>query len=264
MTAVLKRNGREIWLDGPHYFDTLAALHERLKPSTYFEIGALHGQTLQLARCGSVAVDPSFQLTCDVEVGKPFCRLFEQTSDDFFAEHDLTEVLGAPVDLAFLDGMHQFAFLLRDFINTERHCRPGGAIVLHDCLPRDLFMTGDGSARSSEDGARRYKDYWTGDVWKLVPILKALRPDLKITCLDAAPTGLVICTGLDPQSHVLAAAYGEMVAQWSRVDLKSYGLGRLLAEAQVQSAETWLNAMASFHHPQPMWKRTLKRILQRP
>lgn len=264
MTALMDRKGLEIWLDGPHYFDTLAALHERLAPRTYFEIGTLHGETLRLARCGSAAVDPAFQLTCDVEAGKPFCRLFEQTSDAFFAEHDLTAVLGAKVDLAFLDGMHQFAFLLRDFINTERHCRADSTIVLHDCLPRDLFMTGDGAPRSNEPGARRYKDCWTGDVWKLVPILKAVRPDLKLVCLDAAPTGLVVCTGLDPQSTVLAEAYDRIIAEWSAVDVSAYGLGRLFAEAQVQSAQAWLNAMAPFHHPLPAWKRTLKRALRRP
>jgi hypothetical protein len=264
MTAILERRGREIWLDGPHYFDTLAALHERLQPQTYFEIGTLHGETLRLASCGSVAVDPSFKLTCDVEAGKPFCRLFEQTSDAFFAEHDLTQVLGAGVDLAFLDGMHQFAFLLRDFINTERHCRPGATIVLHDCLPRDLFMTGDGGPRPDAADARKYKACWTGDVWKLVPILKALRPDLKIACLDAAPTGLVICTGLDPDSNLLAEAYDRIVAQWSVVDLQAYGLGRLFAEAEVQSAEVWLNALAPFRHPQPSWRRALKRVMRRP
>jgi len=263
MTAILVRNGREIWLDGPHYFSTLTAIHERLEPQTYFEIGSLHGETLRLARCASVAVDPKFQLTCDVEAGKPFCRLFEQTSDDFFAQQDPTQVLGAPVDLAFLDGMHQFAFLLRDFINTERHCRPGSAIVLHDCLPRDLFMTGDGGARAEPD-ARKYQDYWTGDVWKLVPILRALRPDLTVTCLDAAPTGLVVCTNLDPNSAVLAEAYGRIVAEWTVVDIKAYGLHRLFAEAKVQSAAAWLNAMAPFAHPQPGWKRVIKRALGRP
>lgn len=263
MAALLEKNGREIWLDGPHYFDALTAIHERLKPQTYFEIGTLHGETLQLARCASVAVDPTFQLTCDIEAGKPSCRLFEQTSDAFFAEQDLTQVLGAPVDLAFLDGMHRFAFLLRDFINTEKHCRPGGAIILHDCLPRDLFMTGDGGPRS-EPGARKYKDYWTGDVWKLAPILRALRPDLTVTCLDAAPTGLVVCTDLDPQSRVLAHAYDRIVAEWSTVDVGTYGLDRLFAQAQVQSAEAWLDAMAPFRHPQPAWKRTIKRALGRP
>jgi hypothetical protein len=261
MTAMLAQNGREIWLDGPHYFQTLSALHGRLAPTTYFEIGTLHGETLKLARCASVAVDPQFQLTVDVQADKPFCRLFEETSDDFFAGHDLTDVLGARVDLAFLDGLHAFAFLLRDFMNTERHCHSGAMVVMHDCLPRDVAMTGD-CARTS--GPAKYRTYWTGDVWKMVPVLRKWRPDLQLTCLDSSPTGLVICTNLEPASRVLADAYDEIVAEWARVSLAAYGLDRLFAEAEVQSAEGWLNDMAPFRHPQPRWKRTVRRLLRRP
>lgn len=70
----------------------------------------------------------------------PKARLFEETNDDFFAAHDLKRLFGRPVDFAFLDGMHEFPFLLRDFINTERNCRAGSIIVLHDCLPGDAHM----------------------------------------------------------------------------------------------------------------------------
>ena len=261
MAAVLQRGGREIWLDGPHYVEVLAALHERLKPASYFEIGTLHGRTLALARCASVSVDPAFQLTFDVQAGKPSCRLFEQTSDAFFAAHDLTALLGAPVELAFLDGMHALGFLLRDFINAERHCAPGSTIVLHDCLPRDVAMTG-GPERC--DGAARYRGYWTGDVWKMVPLLRALRPELTLTCLDAPPTGLVACTGLDPASRVLSDAYEAILAEWAPVELADYGLARLLAEAQPRSAAAWLAAMTPFRHPVPSWKRAVKRALGRP
>jgi hypothetical protein len=261
MAAILRQGGREIWLDGPHYFTTLAALHDRLKPATYFEIGALHGETLKLAHCATVAVDPNFQLSVDVEADKPFCRLFETTSDAFFAEHDLTEVMGARIDLAFLDGMHAFDFLLRDFINTERHCHAEAGIVLHDCLPRDVAMTGD-PARTT--GAAKYRPYWTGDVWKLLPILRRYRPALTLACLDSAPTGLLICTGLDPASRVLEQAYDAIVAEWAGVTLETYGLARLFEEAQVQSAEAWLNTLAPFVHPQPVWKRAVKRALGRP
>ena len=261
MAAVLQRGGREIWLDGPHYVDVLRALHARLQPATYFEIGTLHGQTLALAQCASVAVDPAFQITEDVHAGKPSCQLFEQTSDDFFARHDLNWLLAGPVELAFLDGMHAFAHLLRDFINTERCCRPGSTIVMHDCLPREVQMTGRPDRR---DGAGRYRGYWTGDVWKMVPLLRALRPEISLTCLDAPPTGLVACTGLDPESKVLPDAYDRILADWESLDLADYGLSRLHAQADPQSAAAWLDAMAPFQNPQPAWKRAVKRALGRP
>ena len=262
MAAVLQRGGREIWLDGPHYVEVLRALHARLKPARYFEIGTLHGQTLALATCASVAVDPAFQLTVDVQAGKPSCRLFEETSDDFFARQDLTGLLGGPVELAFLDGLHAFAFLLRDFINTERHCRPGSAILLHDCLPREAAMTG--GPERTDPGLPRYRGYWAGDVWKMVPLLRRLRPEMSVTCLDAPPTGLVVCTGLDPASRVLADGYEAILAEWAQVKLADYGLARLLAEAGARSAAAWLHETAPFRHPQPAWKRAAKRAFGRP
>lgn len=39
--------------------------------------------------------------------------------------------------MAFLDGMHLTEYALRDFINVERHCSPGSALVFDDVLPRN-------------------------------------------------------------------------------------------------------------------------------
>ncbi|AZO09176.1 class I SAM-dependent methyltransferase [Mesorhizobium sp. M3A.F.Ca.ET.080.04.2.1] len=185
------------------YHEFLRNMHEHLNPRNYFEIGTLHGVTLANAKCPSIAVDPVFRLQTDVMAEKPTCHLYQQTSDDFFAEQNLTELFGEPVDFAFLDGMHLFEFLLRDFINTEKQCENGSIIALHDCLPLDHYMT----VRSPDDPIRlntAYEGYWTGDVWKIVPALQKYRPDLSITVIDCVGTGLVLVTNLDPNSTVLA------------------------------------------------------------
>lgn len=185
------------------YHEFLRNMHEHLKPRNYFEIGTLHGVTLANAKCTSIAVDPAFRIQTDTIGEKPACHLYQQTSDEFFAEQNLSEIFGGPVDFAFLDGMHLFEFLLRDFINTEKHCGKGSIVALHDCLPLDNYMT----MRSPDDPLRlntAYTGYWTGDVWKIVPVLKKFRPDLAITVLDCVGTGLVLVTNLDPNSTVLA------------------------------------------------------------
>ena len=41
-----------------YYLDFMAALHERLLPRTYLEIGVAEGHTLAVSRCASVGVDP--------------------------------------------------------------------------------------------------------------------------------------------------------------------------------------------------------------
>jgi hypothetical protein len=58
---------------------------------------------------------------------------------------------------------------------------------------------------------------WTGDVWKVLPILKKFRPDLKVALFDCPPTGLVACTNLDPNSTVLTEAYDQIIAEFSKV-----------------------------------------------
>jgi hypothetical protein len=77
-------------------------------------------------------------------------------------------------------------------------------IFLHDCLPHTKNITN----RVQTPGA------WAGDVWKVLPILKRYRPDLKIVAFDCPPTGLVACTNLDPKSNVLQGVYDQVVAEY--------------------------------------------------
>jgi hypothetical protein len=65
--------------------------------------------------------------------------------------------------------------------------------------------------------AERYSETrlnWTGDVWKLLFILKAYRPDLKVRVFDCPPTGLVACTQLNSESTVLTAAYHNILDEF--------------------------------------------------
>jgi hypothetical protein len=202
-----------------HYTEALDRLHKLLAPKTYLEIGTLSGTTLRLARCASIAIDPSFsQLDKDVLAGKPSCLFFQMKSDEFFARYSPSVLFGCPVDIAFLDGMHFAEFLLRDFINMERHVRRNSLVMLHDCIPGSVEM----ATRHMELGAA-----WTGDVWKVVPILKKYRPDLRILALEAPPTGLVICTNLNPDSRILEDRYFAILEEFASLDLGKIGISGL-------------------------------------
>ncbi|MCY1126219.1 hypothetical protein OU426_05070 [Frigidibacter sp. RF13] len=212
---------------GPvHYLTYLQAAHARLRPKVYFEIGTESGASLSFAECVSIAVDPKFQLEADVSRNKPELHLFQGTSDDFFASK-LVERLGLKIDLAFLDGMHLFEYLLRDFINTERLMDAAGEIFLHDCVPYNRVM-------AERDWDRALTQSWTGDVWKLVPILREFRPDLKVDVLDLAPTGLVVVSGLDPHNRVLTERYEEIVARFTGISLDDFGVQRFASVAATQ------------------------------
>lgn len=197
-------------LPGDDYLAWLARFHEVLAPATYLEIGVDAGRTLSLARPPSLAVgvDPAGAAV------RPFAattRIFAETSDAFFASPDVAAKLGGrPIALAFVDGLHLFEQALRDFLHVERFAAPGSVVLFHDCLPLDR-------ATSSR---RRATGFWTGDVWKIVPILTRHRPDLDVFVIPTYPTGLGVVTRLDPSSNVLAGRFDRIVAefearQWS-------------------------------------------------
>lgn len=232
---------------GVHYVEVLRALHGGLQPKNYFEIGTFTGNTLALATCATIAVDPQFHVTGNLVGPRPMTMLFQTTSDAFFREQSPSTLFGSTIDLAFLDGMHRFEYLLRDFINTEKHCRRNSVVVMHDCLPGDALIT----ARDMSDprrNASRHPDYWAGDVWKLVPILRRWRPDLKMLVTDAAPTGLVFVTNLDPGNDVLEKAYFEIMDAFMDLDLEQYGVERLFTDEPIGRARDLIFADGYARH----------------
>lgn len=182
---------------GPPYREVFRRLHEWLKPRTYLEIGVEHGATLQLAThselvCG---VDPVPQNI--PHRLPPGTRLFDVTSDEFFASTSPAELFGdQPIDLAFIDGMHLFEFALRDFSNVERWCHPEATVVLHDCLP----VAEVAAAR------QRRTRFWVGDLHRALDCLLNERPDLRISIVPCYPSGLVVVQRLNPKSTAFAGA----------------------------------------------------------
>lgn len=225
-------------LYGDGYQAVLGNLHKALSPKTYLEIGLMHGDTFALAQCPSIGVDTELRIAPKALAGKPRIHLFQTTSDRFFAECDPKALLGGPVEMAFLDGMHLFEFLLRDFANVEQHCRPNSIVAMHDCVPTDIGMTRrDPYAKA--DGITRNPGMWTGDVWKIVPILRKYRPDLRIHVLDAPSTGLVLVTGLDPFSTLLRDRYQDIVAEAAAMDIAAIGIDKVRADLDVRSTHDY-------------------------
>jgi hypothetical protein len=218
---------------GEDYLTVLKRLHLELRPKSYLEVGTQSGTSLRLAMCPSIAIDPNFAISSDVFGEKPICALFRMTSDDFFANHDPTKILGRPVDLAVLDGMHRCEFLLRDFANTERHCRRNSVIVLHDCIPVELSIAernpGSAPFLSHRTG------WWAGDVWRTLVILKKYRTELRMTALDAQPTGLICITNLSPMSKQLTDNYSDLVSEMMSISLQDIGFNEFFAMINLES-----------------------------
>jgi hypothetical protein len=210
---------------GTRHVKFLLTLAEAIQARTYFEIGTSKGKSVADLECAAVCVDPAFQVEQNIIGRKPALFALQMTSDDFFAQYRLSDLLPKPgqLDLAFLDGMHHFEFLLRDFMNVEKYCNARTVVTLHDCLPlhpraarrhdrRNVVNVE--TTRPVDPEARG----WTGDVWKVLRILQQYRPDLRITVFDCPPSSLVVITNCDPSNRVLEGAYEEAVARWDRAD----------------------------------------------
>jgi hypothetical protein len=181
-----------------YYRDFLGRIHEVLEPPTYLEIGVRNGDSLALARSPSIGIDPAYRLKVAPPAG---AKLFPVTSDDFFARAEpLLTFGGRRVAFSFIDGMHLAEFALRDFVNVERHADWTAAIVFDDILPRDV----------EEANRDRSTHQWTGDVYKVLEVLEAHRPDLVVLRVGTEPTGLGLVLGLDPESRVLEHRLDEL------------------------------------------------------
>lgn len=191
-------------MPGPAYYQHLQWLHELVRPRTYLEIGVWHGQSLALAQPTTqvFGVDPEPKL--DVTDLAANTRVYPVTSDKFFTDRPWIADSG-PIrfDLAFIDGLHLFEQVLRDFINLERHCAPASVAIFHDTLPLVPIATERVASAM----------FWCGDVWKIVPCLERYRPDLRIVTIPTGPSGLSIVTGLDPDSDVLDVRFVEIVRE---------------------------------------------------
>lgn len=202
------------------YYELLHRIHQHLRPTTYLEIGVHEGHSLAFVEPGTraIGVDPEPK----VESPPPNTTIMATTSDTFFQQSDVAKLLGGPIDLAFVDGLHRFEQTLRDIANVERHSSPDGVILVHDCLPIDAVT----SARN------RTTMVWSGDVWKSIVALRRHRPDLTIHTIDVAPTGLAVITGLDPTNNILFNQFDQIVTQVNGLafaDLMALGRDNMLA-----------------------------------
>lgn len=240
--------------DGIGYRRFLQAMHAQVVFDWYMEIGCRSGRTFAPVRSATVAVDPHFSINADVMGEKPALHVFQQTSDAFF-ESRFLDKNGIRLGLSFLDGMHLIEFLLRDFMAAEAASAPGGVIAIHDCCPFSHEMT-TRDLDNLPDGA------WTGDVWKILPILQTYREDLKLDVLDCRRTGLVVVSNLDPKSNVLRERYENILTVYQRLTLSVFGVDRLYGSFDYRSArdetEAGFPLFRGAGRPGPVTRRAAK------
>lgn len=166
-------------LSGEGYLFILQQIHLVLRPKKYLEIGVFRGQSLALAlpETYSIGIDPNPEILFPLHA---WTRIYKLTSAEFFSKY-----IGSPFDLIFIDGLHHYEAVVEDFINCERFCKPSTLLILHDTIP----LSADTSTQVETP------EFWTGDVWKIVPALLKGRQDLKVYTIACPPSGLTFIYG---------------------------------------------------------------------
>ena len=175
---------------GPARLEVLQGLIDEIPDAVYLEVGVSRGLTFRQIRSSTkIAVDPTFRFRVPMRdrlrraMGRRGGELyFEMPSDEFFAGHAPRAIGPKGLDVAFLDGLHEWRQTLRDVDNALEHLTPSGCIVLHDCNPQS-----ESAAAPSLEAAQALAGYtgtWNGDIYKVIVHLRVTRPDLEVFVID--------------------------------------------------------------------------------
>jgi hypothetical protein len=156
--------------------------------STYLEIGVLGGGVFFAVKCRrKIAVDPQFKFNWKGRLGETIRNPYnlnsdfhEITSDEFFAKEASGIFSKNKLDIALVDGMHEFRYALNDVNSCLSYLSDDGVIIMHDCNP----LTEEAACSFVEWQQRNYEGYWNGDVWKVIHWLRQNRPDLEVFVAD--------------------------------------------------------------------------------
>jgi len=163
------------------HYQILKLIHNCFNPKTYLEIGVQQGRSINLTNIKTLAIGIDPFKDDDIVFNKNI-KMFHIESDDFFKNYDVCKKFeNKKIDVALIDGMHLFDFVLRDKISSER---------------------------INSNGA------WTGDVYKIIPILKKYRPDLKIYNISIPPIGVCLVYNLNPDSDILEKNYDNIYQEY--------------------------------------------------
>jgi len=154
-------------------------IHKIFKFKKYLEIGCDTNSVFTHLNCQfKIGVDP-------VRGGN-----LRMTSDEFF------ELSNETFDLIFIDGLHYYEQVSRDFDNSLARLNPGRVILIHDILPTQ-------AKEVVVPAPRPLASAWTGDVWRLSFDLMA-RTDIRFHILNS-PWGLGLVTRGHQQPKILPA-----------------------------------------------------------
>ena len=131
-----------------HSARRINAIANRLDARRYLEIGVCDGGTFRDVEIAErTGVDIEFRFDVN-EAANEFTRFVNATSDKFFE----SEPLFPPYDLVFIDGLHTFEQVVRDFSNTLLCTHRRSVVIIDDTVPSDVY-----SALPDENATHRFR-----------------------------------------------------------------------------------------------------------
>ncbi len=194
MITGLKRTFRRLAIPFSNDYNRVRILQSivaKKRAKTYLEIGVDQGKVFEIIHGPfKVGVDPVAPAKKVKAVLNSNTQYYQKTSDAFF-ENDAAKVFAnRKIDVAFIDGLHEYKQVLKDIQNTLEYLADDGVIMVHDCSPwsKAAAIRAFSFAEAKEIADRdKYPDWdggWTGDVWKAIGELRSTRDDLEIFVLD--------------------------------------------------------------------------------
>lgn len=128
-------------------YEIIQNIINKKKFNSFLEIGSFNNDTFDKIKVPTkIGVDP-------VKGGNVRLK-----SDEFF------KVNKSYFDIIFIDGLHLYEQVRKDFFNSLNFLNPYGIILIHDCLPNKF----------RDQNRLRSHELWNGDVWKLIVELRTL------------------------------------------------------------------------------------------
>ena len=163
---------------------------------TYLEIGVRNANIIHRIQAPTkIGVDPAISFSKKMMIKKRLglldFNMIEVESDVFFSQYANKLLSPQGIDVAFVDGLHEYQQAFRDVNNCLQYLNDGGVIIMHDCNP--LNYAGAYPIKKSFDELAElvkagqipgWNNCWNGDVWKALVRLRIEHNDLSIFTLD--------------------------------------------------------------------------------
>jgi hypothetical protein len=189
------------------YREIIQKVVQALGKPDYLEIGVNEGKSFRPVEAErKIGIDPDFRFDY-VNRAKPNEKYYQMTSDEYFASH--YDVIDG---VAFIDGLHSCAQVMRDVDNVLKTMTPDSVILIDDSSP--IFESEAVPAKSINEAALivgpKFDYSWCGDVWKAVAIIRATATDLHVFTVKGN-RGLTFVTRGKPE-NLLSIPVGEILS----------------------------------------------------